>query len=98
LSVRGFLQRSVADLLSSPPLEVSMRRVDGPYCALFDTLKRAAVRFGPNDPHVTLALGEARPRYVLGATIKAKITLADFPARVTVDYFTVDGMVEHWFS
>jgi hypothetical protein len=98
LSVRGFLQRSVGDLLPSPPVEVSMRRVDGPYCALFDTLKRAAVRFGPNDAHVNLALGEARPRYLLGSTIKAKITLPDFPARVTVDYFTADGMVAHWLT
>jgi hypothetical protein len=98
LSVRGYLQRSVAELLPSPPVEVSMRRVEGPYCALFDTLKRAAVRFGPNETRVNLALGEARPRYVLGSTIKAKISVPDFQARLTVDYFTTDGMVEHWLA
>lgn len=98
LSVRGYLQRSVADLLPSPPVEVSMHRVDGPFCALFDTLKRAAVRFGPNDTRLNMALGEARPRYVLGTTIKAKISLPDFPARLTVDYFTADGMVQHWLA
>jgi hypothetical protein len=98
LSVRGYLQRSVSDVLPSPPVEVSMRRIDGPFCSLLDTLKRAAVRFGPNDTRVNLTLGEARPRYVLGSTIKAKITLPDFPARLTVDYFTADGMVEHWLA
>lgn len=98
LSVRGYLQRSVTDILPSPPVEVSMRHVDGPYCSVFDTLKRVAVRFGPNDTRVSLVLGEARARYVLGSTINAKIFVPNFPARLTVDYFTADGMVEHWLA
>jgi hypothetical protein len=45
-----------------------------------------------------MALGEARPRYTIGSSIKVKFYLPDFPARLTVDDYTGDGMVQHWLA
>lgn len=84
------------------PVDVRARAFSGPYCSVLDTLAPFDDVLAPVAARVGVALAGATQAGGVstlkdGDLIKLAITTPDFPAYISVDYFSHDGSVSHIF-
>jgi serine/threonine-protein kinase len=91
LEMRGLVRQSIARLSATPAVVWRVRRIDGPYCAVFDLLRPAAetVRL------ITTGDAGKSPDQIAAGPLR--IRMPAFAGALMVDAYSADGNVRHLF-
>jgi hypothetical protein len=91
------LRRDVTDLAGSHALDWRVQRVHGVFCDALAAVRPVTPLAGARDQGLRLALAGGRTTLRDGEFIQPRVTMADFPGRLRVDYLAHDGSLVHLY-
>ncbi len=91
LEIRGAVRQSIAQLSAAPAVTWRVRRIDGPYCAVFDLLRPSV------DTICLIGTSDALKSSDQVSAGKLRIRMPDFAGSLMVDAYSADGSVRHLF-
>ncbi len=89
------LHEAMQDAAPGMTFDWQVQPVDGPYCAVFDLLRPYARPFAATAKALGVTLAGGRTDLVAKELVKPRVSLADAPANLQLDYIASDGSVLH---
>jgi eukaryotic-like serine/threonine-protein kinase len=96
LEIQAIIRQSVAQLAPKAPVTWNVRRVDGPFCAIFDLLHPVAATTGPG--LFVGVSGSGTDRSADKTTSgQVRAAMPGFAGTLILDAYSGDGMVHHLY-
>jgi eukaryotic-like serine/threonine-protein kinase len=96
LEIRGMVRQSVAQLAPAAPVTWNVRRVEGPFCPIFDLIHPLAAT---TDQGLVINVADSSAGQSTDNTAAGQIraVIPGFPSMLIVDAYSADGLVHHLY-
>ena len=91
------LHQQLAGVVGAAPLDWNVRPIDQVFCSALGTLRPIAVQAGAPISGLSVTLAGGQTTLHDGERIMPRVTMADFPGELRVDYLGHDGSVVHLY-